>query len=81
MKLRRDLVESWDDERAIGNAIIVALRPGRKFSHDMNGADHVAGFDTVKEANAGVLRSVPCACGVCTAALEAARRDKKRERK
>ena len=44
------LVEHWDDERAIGNGIIVTLRPGH-FFYDDGG---VMGFDTVTEARSAV---------------------------
>lgn len=44
------LVESWDDERGIGNGIIVTLQPGRFFYDDCG----VMGFDTVREAKAAI---------------------------
>lgn len=44
------LVEHWDDERAIGNGIIVTLRPGHFFYDDCG----VQGFDTEREARAAV---------------------------
>lgn len=44
------LVEHWDDERAIGNGIIVTLRPGHFFYDDCG----VQGFDTQREASAAV---------------------------
>ncbi|MCB0136635.1 MAG: hypothetical protein KDD75_16135 [Caldilineaceae bacterium] len=40
------LVEHWDDERDIGNGIIVTLRPGHFFYDDCG----VMGFDTLAEA-------------------------------
>lgn len=40
------LVEHWDDERGIGNGIIVTLLPGHFFYDDCGGM----GFDTVREA-------------------------------
>ena len=40
------LVEYWDDERDIGNGIIVTLIPGVFFYDDCG----VMGFDTAKEA-------------------------------
>lgn len=39
-------IEHWDDERGIGNGIIVTLRPGLFFYDDCG----VMGFDTVREA-------------------------------
>lgn len=44
------LVEHWDDERAIGNGIIVTLRPGHFFYDDCG----VMGFDTVTQARNAV---------------------------
>lgn len=40
------LVEHWDDERGIGNGIIVTLLPGHFFYDDCG----VMGFNTVREA-------------------------------
>ncbi|MBU7589984.1 MAG: hypothetical protein KAF42_12300 [Sphingopyxis terrae] len=40
------LAEHWDDERGIGNGIIVTLLPGHLFYDDCG----VMGFDTVREA-------------------------------
>ncbi|UOK73933.1 hypothetical protein [Ancylobacter polymorphus] len=47
------LVAHWDDERDIGNGIIVTLRPGYVFYDDCG----VMGFDTVRAAREA-LRSV-----------------------
>lgn len=44
-------VEFWDDEREIGNGIIVTLIPGKYFYDDCG----VMGFDTVREAKAAIL--------------------------
>lgn len=44
------LVEHWDDERDIGNGIIVTLIPGRFFYDDCG----VMGFDTVREAKSAI---------------------------
>lgn len=46
------LVEHWDDERNVGNGIIVTLKPGYFFYDDCG----VKGFDTVKEAKADIAR-------------------------
>ena len=43
---KHPLVEHWDDERGIGNGIIVTLCPGHFFYDDCG----VMGFDTVREA-------------------------------
>jgi hypothetical protein len=55
-------VEHWDDERHIGNSLIVTLKDGWRFTFD---GEHVRGFDTVKEANCDVRRAVPCRCKQC----------------
>ena len=44
------LVEHWDDERALGNGIIVTLRLGHVFYDDCG----VMGFDTVAEARTAI---------------------------
>lgn len=44
------LVEHWDDERDIGNGIIVTLVHGAYFYDDCG----VMGFDTPKQANAAI---------------------------
>ena len=41
----RTKVEYWDDERSIGNAIIVTLCRGWRFA--VQDVEHVRGFDTV----------------------------------
>lgn len=57
----------WDDEREIGNSLIVTLRPGWAFwpSEDERSAEHVKGFDTVADAAKAIQRSEPCKCGRC----------------
>ena len=50
---KHPLVAHWDDERDIGNGIIVTLRPGYFFYDDCG----VMGFDTVRSAREA-LRSV-----------------------
>jgi hypothetical protein len=47
------LVEHWDDERVLGNGIIVTLRQGYVFYDDCG----VMGFDTPREARVA-LREV-----------------------
>ncbi len=44
------LVEHWDDEREIGNGIIVTLLPGYFFYDDCG----VMGFDTPREARQAI---------------------------
>lgn len=58
-------VEHWDDEREIGNSLIVTLRRGWRFSSDPFIPVHVEGYDTVKAAQAGVRSALPCKCERC----------------
>lgn len=57
----------WDDERSIGNSIIVSLKDGFKFNYDVenDNATHVMGFDTVKEAVAELRGVFKCSCKEC----------------
>jgi hypothetical protein len=56
-------VEFWDDERGIGNSLIVTLHYG--FSFDLNDHEGVKGFDTIKEAKEGIKNSRICKCKEC----------------
>ena len=58
-------IETADDERSLGNGIIITLR-GRAFQ-DANTQDplHVAGFDTWREAAAAIRGADECHCGQC----------------
>lgn len=60
-------VEHWDDERAMGNSLLVSLRAGWRFATDPAVPAHVEGFDTVKEAQRAVRAAVPCQCAECQA--------------
>lgn len=51
---QRDAIQHWDDERDIGNGIIVTLKPGNYFYDDCG----VQGFDTPQEAMAAVAKAV-----------------------
>ena len=55
----------WDDERNIGNSIIICLNDGWEFDIDPWEKMHVDGFDTIKEAVDGVINSIPCTCKSC----------------
>ena len=57
-------VEHWDDERAIGNSLIVMLKDGWHWPQDSEGC-HTYGFDTVAEAVRGLRKTAPCHCGDC----------------
>jgi hypothetical protein len=62
----RKLIEHWDDERSMGNSLIVTLKPGKKFTIDEADFCHVEGFDTIKDAIAEVRRAVDCNCTQCS---------------
>ena len=55
--MKHTKIESWDDERNIGNSLIVTLTPGWRFGEE---SEHVRGFDTKKEAIKEVRESVVC---------------------
>lgn len=55
-------IEHWDDERSIGNSLIVMLKSGFYFTEH---GEHVRGFDTKKEAMAEVRAAKPCDCKEC----------------
>lgn len=69
MKLPKH-IRYWDDERGIGNGILVTLT-GRCFEpYDVGGDGcprHVQGFETVTEARAGssIKATFPCLCSLC----------------
>lgn len=52
----------WDDERAMGNSLILSLKSGWKF---IATECHTSGFDTVKEAIEGLRDTEPCLCAEC----------------
>ncbi len=62
----RRRIENWDDERDMGNSLLVTLKPGWRFSTDPLVPTHVEGFDTVTEARRGVRQAVTCECAECT---------------
>ncbi len=56
-------IEHWDDERELGNSLIVTLRKGWRFDSD---GEHVRGFDTKAEAMQEVRQVKPCCCRECS---------------
>lgn len=58
-------IEYWDDERSIGNSLIVTLVRGLKFAADPLACEHVRGFDTVREAMQESRNAIPCDCQQC----------------
>lgn len=60
----------WDDERSMGNSLIVSLKPGWKWGQDPFQAEHVLGFDTAREARAALKSVIKCNCAECAKGLE-----------
>jgi hypothetical protein len=52
----------WDDERSIGNSLIITLDYGFRFP---KAECHVIGVDTIKEALAELRESEVCRCDEC----------------
>lgn len=65
--MRHRWVKHWDDERDLGHSIIVTLIDGYAFipHADQNVAEHVDGFDTVKQALEAIRAAKPCTCQRC----------------
>jgi nitrogen fixation protein len=60
----------WDDERDIGNALIITLKDGWKFTQ--GDALHVCGVDTVQDALAALRGTMACDCDGCVRSKEVA---------
>lgn len=58
-----DRVMFIDDERDIGNSIIVTLAHGYRF--DTTDVEHVRGFDTMREAKKEIKNAKTCSCLSC----------------
>ena len=54
-----------DDEREDGGSIIVSLKDGWRFSSDPLCPVHVEGFNTMREAKAGIKNAIKCECDDC----------------
>jgi len=65
----RNRIAHWDDERGIGNSLIVTLNDGWKFP---SAECHTEGFDTVKEAVDGLRGTQVCECSGCRKSLASA---------
>lgn len=59
-------VAHWDDERGMGNSLIVTLKDGWRF---VTTECHTSGYDTIQEAIEGLRDTVPCTCADCKKAL------------
>lgn len=68
LRIRRNFIQNWDDERDSGNGIIVTLHYGWSFEPENCGHEGVRGFDTFEEARkmTEAKRLHPCACALCT---------------
>jgi len=64
-KQRHKNIMHWDDERAMGNSLIVSLIKGKKFSADPLANEHVRGFDTISEAMSEVRSAIDCCYESC----------------
>lgn len=60
--IKHKKIEHWDEERSIGNSLIVTLKKGWRFTER---GEHVRGFDTRREAMAEVRSAQPCDCKDC----------------
>ncbi len=63
--MKHSKIETVDDERAIGNSLIVTLKRGWRFE-DMG--EHVRGYDTKREAMQEVRAAKACKCAECSKA-------------
>jgi hypothetical protein len=61
-KIRNKKIEYWDDERSLGNSLIVTLVAGWRFD---DFGEHVRGFDTQREALIDVRAAKRCDCSQC----------------
>ena len=73
MAQRHRKILHWDDERDLGNSLIVTLANGWAFDPhpDERIAQHVDGFDTVKDAMRAVRNAPACRCQRCLGLIEA----------
>ena len=59
----RARIAFWDDERGLGNALIVTLATGWCWAEEQGA--HVQGFDTVEAVRLALRKTVPCRCASC----------------
>ncbi len=62
---QRQRIDHWDDERALGNSLIITLKAGWRWP--IEEGTHVCGFDTVTAARAALRQTIPCSCPTCSA--------------
>lgn len=66
----RNRIQHWDDERGIGNSLIVSLADGWHWAGiDHYPGNHVEGFDTVAEVIYQLRQTRACDCSDCRLAL------------
>ena len=61
--MKHKKIKHWDDERDIGNSLIVTLHYGWRFGED---GEHVRGFDTKSDAMREVRGAKVCDCAECS---------------
>lgn len=66
-KKLRARIQSWDDERGMGNSLIVSLNDGWHWIAEGEGV-HVRGFDTIAEVKNDLRDTAPCNCKECRGA-------------
>jgi len=65
--LRKDKrIEVIDDERRVGNSLIINLKDGFRFNDE---GEHIFGEDSALEAWESMKRVQPCGCDDCLKAL------------
>lgn len=62
-KKYHDRIMFWDDERDIGNSLLITLNDGWRFTH--GDAMHVIGVDNVQGALTALRGTVACDCDGC----------------
>lgn len=60
----------FDDEREIGNSIIVTLVPGWHWGQDSFAVEHVLGFDTKGQVKEALKAIKACTCPECLTLLK-----------
>lgn len=70
-KKLRERIQFWDDERGLGNSLIVTLEHGWHWAGiDPYPGMHVAGFDTVSEVITELRATASCNCRECVEELK-----------
>ncbi len=64
-KNQQEKIAHWDDERKIGNSLIITLKDGWCFG---TSGHHVEGFDTKADARRAIRNTKECRCASCITA-------------